>query len=150
MNVETSCAKPNLSIVVAHQEALKKRRKLENDLRVAQHKDHLRLFHKNANISHQVIHFLEVCERIVFEAHASKIPHYRMNATKNIISAKWWLVRSSHHGFPHKYIRKICLRCSMCSAKKTSKSNATEKYHYNKVNRVPTNHLDERLKELFF
>ena len=57
LNVETSFAKLNLSIVVAHREALKKWKKLENSLRVAQHKDHLRLFHKNANTSHQVILF---------------------------------------------------------------------------------------------
>ena len=57
LNVETSFATPNLSIVVAHREAVKKWKKSENGLRVTQHKDHLRLFHKNANISHQVILF---------------------------------------------------------------------------------------------
>lgn len=62
LNVEPSFAKPNLSIVVAHREALKKWRRLENSLHVAQHKDHMRLFHKNANISHLVIPFLEECE----------------------------------------------------------------------------------------
>ena len=42
-----------------------------NSLRVAQHNNHLRLFHKNANISHIVILFLEECEGIVIEAHTS-------------------------------------------------------------------------------
>ena len=37
MNVEPSFAKPNLSLVVAHREVLKKWRKLENSLRVARH-----------------------------------------------------------------------------------------------------------------
>ena len=62
LDVEPSFAKPNLSLVVTHREALKKWRKLENSLRVAQHNDHLRLFHKNANISHLVIPFFEECE----------------------------------------------------------------------------------------
>ena len=88
LNVEPSFAKPNVSIVVAHREALKKWRRLENSLRVAPHKDHMRLFHRNANISHLVIHFLEECESIVFEAHTSKISHHGMNATQNIINSK--------------------------------------------------------------
>ena len=44
LNVETSFAKPNLSIVVAHREASKKWKKSENGLYVAQHKVHLWLF----------------------------------------------------------------------------------------------------------
>ena len=105
LDAERSFAKPNLSLVVAHREALKKWRKLENNLRVAQHNDHLRLFHTIPNIYHLVIPFLEECEGIVFEAHTSKISHHVMNVTQNIISGNRWLVRSSHYGIPHKYIR---------------------------------------------
>jgi hypothetical protein len=59
LKVEPSFAKPNLSLVVADWEALNFLRKLENSLRVAQHSDHLRLFHKNVNIFYLVVPFLK-------------------------------------------------------------------------------------------
>ena len=118
LDTKSSFAKPNLSLVVAHREALKKWRKLDNSLHVAQHNHHLRLFHKNANISHLVFHFLEEYKDIVFEAHTRKILHHGMNATQNIINGKGWLIESFHYEIPHKYIGEFCLQCSMCSAKK--------------------------------
>ena len=119
LNVEPSFVKSNLSLVVVHQEALKKWRILENSLRVAQHNNHLRLFYKNVNISHLIISFfLEECENIVYEAHTSKIPHHGMNATQNTINEKGWLAWSPHYGIPQKYITKFCLQCSLCSTKK--------------------------------
>jgi hypothetical protein len=118
LSVEPSFVKCNLSLVVAHREALKKWRKLENSLRVAQHNDHMRLFHKNVNISHLVIPFFEECENIVYEAHTSKIPHHGMNATQNIINKRGWLVGSPHYGIPNKYIKEFCLQCPLCSSKK--------------------------------
>ena len=118
LNAKPLFAKANFSLVVAHWEALKKWRKLKNSLRVAQHNDHLRLFHKNANIFYLVIPFLKEFESIMFEAHRSKIPHHRMNATqKNIINGIGWLVGSIHYGIPYKYIREIGLQCSMCYVK---------------------------------
>ena len=93
LNAKPSFAKPNLSLVVAHGEALKKWRCLENSLRVAQHNDHLRLFHKNSTSNpHMVIYILEECQSIVFEAHTRKYPHHAMNAIHNIINGKRWLV----------------------------------------------------------
>ena len=89
-------------------------KKLDNSL----HNDHLRLFHKHANISHLLIHFFEECGSIVFEAHTSKIPHHGKNATQNIIKGKKWHVKSPHYRIPHKYIKIFYLQCSMCSTKK--------------------------------
>ena len=65
LNVEPSFVKSNLSLVVVHQEALKKWRILENSLRVAQHNNHLRLFYKNVNISHLIILFFLKSVRIL-------------------------------------------------------------------------------------
>ena len=108
----------------------------------------MRLFHKNANISHLVIQFFEKCEGIEFEAHTSKISHHEMNATQNIINEKWWLVGSPHYGILHKYIREFFLQCSMCYAKKRPSPIKRKKYHYDEVICVPINQLDERLKDL--
>ena len=148
LDVEPSFAKPNVSLVVAHQEALKKWRKLKNSLRVAQHNDHLRLIHKNTNITHLVILFLEECEGIVFEAHTNKIYHHRMNATQNMTNGKGCLVGFPHYGIPHKYIKIFCLQYSMCSVKKRPSSIKWKKHHYDEVICVPTDQLDERLKDL--
>ena len=148
LSVEPSFAKSNLSLVVAHREAFKKWRKLESSLRVAQHNNHMRLFHKNVKISHLVIPFLEECEKFVFEAHTSKIPHHGINATQNIINERGWLVGTPHYGIPHKYIREFCLQCCLCSAKKRPNSIKRKKYHYDEVIHVPINQLDGRLKDL--
>lgn len=107
--VDPSFASPNLSLIDAHRDALKSEGNIWSSLRITQHNNHLRVFHKILTFLTSLFLFLESVRVVWLEAHTSEVTHHGINATQNNFNAKGWLVGYPHHEIPHKYVRELCL-----------------------------------------